>query len=234
MATSSTVLDSLTSRTEQEPGAGWAGAMRLAAGVSLVTGTAFWAAGMFFSPPQESMADADYIASLARDLTQTQVSALFLHYANLLLGLGVLAAPSLVRGSRGLRLTVVGALFTALSFVNISGLILADWWNAATGTLLEPEQAAAVFDHVKNASLFGLWSGTEMFSLVGSVLLLAGLARAGVLGWWTIALLVGGVAGLIALGASQPVVVAAVVLVGFSPYALIGVRLLQRHAVRSQ
>ena len=48
------------------------------------------------------MADADYIASLARDMTMTQVSALFLHYGNLFIGLGILAAPSLVRGRRGL------------------------------------------------------------------------------------------------------------------------------------
>jgi hypothetical protein len=30
----------------------------------------------------------------------TQVSALFLHYGNPLIGLGILAAPSLVRGLR--------------------------------------------------------------------------------------------------------------------------------------
>src|SRR5262245_45203073 len=54
--------------------------MRVAAGVALVAGPVLWSLGMLTSPPQDSMADADYIASLVRDTTMTQVSALFLHY----------------------------------------------------------------------------------------------------------------------------------------------------------
>lgn len=213
---------------------GWSRAMRLAGGIALVAGPIFFSAGMLTSPPSDTMSDADYIASLSRDLTMTQVSALFLHYANVFIGLGILAAPTLVRGTRGLRLVVIGSLATALGFVNVSGMILSDWWNSATGTLLEPAQAEAVFAHVKAASLLPLWNGTEILSLLGSVMVLAGLARAGVLGWWTIALMVGGVAGLIALGASLPLLAAAAVLVGFSPFALIGLRLLQRHRLESR
>lgn len=212
----------------------WSGAMRLAGGLALVAGPLFFAAGMFTSPPQDSMADVDYIASLSRDVTMTQVSALFLHYANLLLGLGILAAPSLVRGARGLKLTVIGSLATALGMVNVSGMILSDWWNAAIGTLLPPDQAAEVFGFVKHESLFGLWNGTEMFSTLGTVLVLAGLARAGVLGWWTIALMIGGIAGLIVLGTGLPVLAAAALLVGFSPFALIGLRLVQRYRLEAR
>lgn len=205
----------------------WAGAMRLAGGLALVAGPVLFAGGMLTSPPQDSMADTDYIASLARDLTMTQISAVLLHYANLFIGLGIVAAPSLVRGTRGLRLAVVGSLMTALGFLNVSGLLLSDWWNAAAGTLLEPEQSAAVFAHVKEASMLGLWTGTELLSLLGPLLLLAGLARAGVLGWWSLGLVVGGVAGLIVLGTGLPVLAAGAVLVGFSPFALIGLRLVQ-------
>jgi hypothetical protein len=220
------------SRVKASPA--WSGAMRLAGGVALIAGPLFFSAGMLTSPPADSMADADYISSLARDLTMTQVSALFLHYANVLIGLGILAAPSLVRGARGLKLVVVGALATAIGFVNVSGMILADWWNAATGTLLELDQAEAVFAHVKSASMLGLWNGTEPLSLLGPVLLLAGLARAGVLGWWTIALLVGGVAALFTLGASLPILAAVATLVGFSPFALVGMRLVQRHRLEAR
>jgi len=38
----------------------------------------------------------------------------------------------------------------------------------------------------------------------------------------------GGVAGLMVFGATSPLVAAACVLVGFSPFALVGLRLLQR------
>lgn len=227
-----TTTHATDARVEAAPS--WSGAMRLAGGVALIAGPLFFSAGMFTSPPADSMADADYISSLARDLTLTQISALFLHYANVLIGLGILAAPSLVRGARGLKLVVVGALATAIGFINVSGLILADWWNAATGTLLDMEDATAVFAHVKEASLFGFWGGTEIFSLLGPVLLLAGLARAGVLGWWTIALLVGGVVALFTLGASLPILAAVATLVGFSPFALVGMRLLQRHRLETR
>ncbi len=202
--------------------------MRVAAGVALVAGPVLWSLGMLTSPPQDSMADADYIASLARDTTMTQVSALFLHYGNLAIALGILAAPSLVRGTRGRMAAVVGSILAALGFANVSGMVLSDWWNASTGTLLSSDQAVAVFRGFKEASLLPFWDATEMFSLIGPVLVLVGLARAGVFGWWTIALLVGGVAGLVLFGASAPVLVAAAVLVGFSPFALIGMRLLQR------
>ena len=212
----------------------WAGAMRLAAGVALIAGPVFFSAGMFTSPPQDSMADVDYIASLSRDVTMTQVSALFLHYANVFMGLGILAAPTLVRGTRGLKLVVLGSLATALGMVNVSGMILSDWWNAAVGTLLSPEQAAEVFSYVKHESLWGLWNGTEIFSTVGTIVVLAGLARAGVLGWWTLALMAGGIAGLIIFGTGLPILAALAILVGFSPFALIGIRLVQRYRLETR
>lgn len=202
--------------------------LRYAAAAALVSGPLLWAAGMLTSPPMASMADTDYISSLARDFTMTEVSALFLHYGNLFLGLGVLAAPSLVRGRRGSRLALVGALLAAVGFTNMSGMIFADWWNASLGTLLPLEQAAEVFAMVKSAPLLPVWNGTEVLCMVGPLLLLAGLARAGVLGWYTLALMVGGVVGLVLIPGSLMWVTALAVLVGFSPFALVGVRVLHR------
>ena len=203
-------------------------ALPIAAGAALLAGPVLWSLGMFTSPPSDSMADADYIASLALDTTMTQVSALFLHYGNLAIGLGVVAAPTLVRGARGMWAAVVGALLTAIGFLNVSGMVFSDWWNASAGRALSSEQAVEVFRGVKEASLLWMWDGTELFSFVGPIVLLAGLARAGVLGWWSIGLFVAGVAGLMAFGAGLPVVVAVMVLVGFSPFALVGLRLVQR------
>ncbi len=233
VSTTSTPAGATTS-TDLVPSARWSGAMRLAAGVALIAGPLLWSAGMFTSPPQETWSDADYIASLSRDLTITQISALLLHYANVAIGLGILAAPALVRGARGLKLVVIGSLATALSFVNVSGLILSDWWNAAVGTLLEPEQAESVFAHVKGSSMLVLWAGTEPLMLVGTVMVLAGLARAGVLGWWSIGLFVAGVAALFAFGGVLPMAAAFAVLVGFGPYALIGMRLVQRYRLEAR
>jgi hypothetical protein len=203
-------------------------ALPVAAAVALLAGPVLWALGMATSPQQASMADADYISSLTRDTTMTQVSALFLHYGNLAIALGILAAPTLVRGRKGRLLAVVGAIATAIGFANVSGMVLSDWWNASAGTHLPMDQAVEVFRGFKQGSLLPFWDGTEPLSLLGPVLLLAGLARAGVWGWWTIGLMLAGVAGLMVFGATAPLVAAATVLVGFSPFALVGVRLLQR------
>jgi hypothetical protein len=217
-------ISTTTARPTTEYGTG----LRLAAGVALVAAPALWAAGMWTSPSAAGTTDVDYITSLGRDATMTQVSALFLHYGNLFIGLGVLAAASLLRGPKGSRLTVVGAILTALGFTNVSGMLLSDWWNLSAAQNLPIEQAAQVFGGFKDSSLLFLWDGFEVFSLVGSILLLAGLARAGVLGWWTIAVMVAGTAGLMFIPWDLPHLSAVAVAIGFSPFAMIGVRLLQR------
>jgi len=206
-------------------------ALRVAAGAALVAGPVLWAAGMWTSPSAAGTTDADYITSLGRDGTITQVSALFLHYGNLLIGLGVLAAASLVRGPKGSRLTVAGAILTALGFTNVSGMLLSDWWNLSAAQHLSVEQAAQVFGGFKDSSLLFLWNGFEMASLLGTILLLVGLARAGVLAWWNLAIFVAGFAGLILIPWDLPKLSALAVLVGFSPFAAIGVRLLRRAGI---
>jgi hypothetical protein len=228
MTTISTSTVATDAAASQRPRSSATRVVPVAAAAALIAGPVLWSAGMLTSPPQETMSDADYISSLSRDLTMTQVSALFLHYGNLTIGAGILAAPSLVRGSRGAWAVAIGALLTAIGFLNVAGMILSDWWNAATGTLLSTEDAVAVFQHVKSASLLPLWNGTELFSMLGPLLVLGGLARAGVLGWWPMPVFVAGVLGLFALGGTAPAVVAGAVLVAFSPFALIGLRVLQR------
>ena len=202
--------------------------LRIAAGAALVAGPILWAAGMWTSPSAAGTSDVDYVTSLGRDGTLTQVSALFLHYGNLFIGLGVLAAVSLVRGAKGSRLTVTGALLTALGFTSVSGMLLSDWWNLSAAQHLPVDQAAKVFGGFKDSSLLFLWNGLEMFSLLGTILLLVGLARAGVTAWWNLAIFLAGFAGLIFIPWDLPKLSAVAVLVAFAPFAVIGFRLLQR------
>lgn len=202
--------------------------LRVAAGAALVAGPVLWAAGMWTSPSAAGTSDIDYVTSLGRDGTLTQVSALLLHYGNLLIGLGVLAAATLLRGPRGSLLTVIGVLMTALGFTNVSGMLLSDWWNLSAAQHLSIEQAAQVFGGFKDSSLLFLWDGFEMFSLLGTILLLVGLARAGVVAWWTLVIFVAGVTGLMFIPWDLPRLSAVAVLVAFAPLAMIGARLLQR------
>ena len=228
--TAQAVASPTTTPSVEEPRSG-SRALRIAAGAALVAGPALWAAGMWTSPPAAGTTDIDYLTSLGRDGTITQVSALFLHYGNLFIGLGVLAAASLVRGPKGSRLTVIGSLLTALGFTNVSGMLLSDWWNLSAAQNLPVEQAAKVFGGFKDSSLLFLWNGFEMASLLGTILLLVGLARAGVLAWWNLAIFVAGFAGLIFIPWDLPKLSAVAVLVGFSPFAMIGVRLFQRAGI---
>ena len=126
---------------------------------------------------------------------------------------------------------VIGALMTALGFTNVSGMLLSDWWNLSAAQNLPIEQAAKVFGGFKDSSLLFLWNGFEMFSLVGTILLLVGLARAGVLAWWSLAVFVAGFAGLMFVPWDMPKVSTLAVLVGFAPFAVIGARLLQRAGI---
>jgi hypothetical protein len=225
--TAQVVSPTSTSTSTEEHSTG-SRVLRIAAGAALVAGPVLWAAGMWTSPPAAGTTDVDYVTSLGRDGTLTQVSALFLHYGNLFIGLGVLAAASLVRGPKGSRLTVIGALMTALGFTNVAGMLLSDWWNLSAAQHLSIEQAATVFGAFKDSSLLFLWDGFEVFSMVGTILLLVGLARAGVLAWWNLAIFVGGFVGLMFIPWDLPKLSAVAVLIGFAPFAVIGTRLLQR------
>lgn len=203
-------------------------AMSVAGALALITGPVAFVAGMFTSPDQDGESSAAYVEALARDELLTQVSALLLHYGNLLMAFGFLAAPLLVRGRRGYGLTVAGALASALAFANQSGALLSDWWIMHAGRMLELDQAVAVSEATMGSPLLHVWFGTELLCAVGPLLLLAGLARAGVTSWWLLPWLAGGVVLGFAFGSTQPLLLAALLLVALAPLALVGVRLLQR------
>src|SRR3712207_698662 len=159
--------------------------MRLGGG-SLVAGATLFLAGAVTSPSQESESLASYIVALGRDPALTQWSALLFHYGNLLLGAAAVLLPFLVRGRRGRAVTTAGALMMALGFANTSGALLSDWWIMETAQRLPPAGAQALTEAVLGAPLLALWTGVQDIALIGVVVALAGLARAGVLRWWLV------------------------------------------------
>ena len=82
---------------------------------------------------------------------------------------------------------------------------------------------------MQGASLTPLWTGTQPLALLGPVLVLTGLARAGVLTWWTLPWFVTGVVALFASVLLDPLLSGVLTLAGLGPFMLIGLRLLQRH-----
>ncbi|MGY2081949.1 hypothetical protein [Modestobacter sp. SYSU DS0657] len=197
------------------------------AGSALIAGPLLYVAGMATSPPADSMAPADYIESLARDEGLTALSALLLHYGNLLLALAWLAAPALVRGRRGGTLTLVGSLLSSLGLVSVTGLVLSDFWTGAIGRELDPATAESLFTTVEGSAGMGIVGALTLFGLIGPVVVLAGLARAGVIGWWLLAPAIASL-GLSMAFPFQPMLFAAFALVGAVPTVVVGLRLLQR------
>ncbi|MBN1091345.1 hypothetical protein JKP75_01290 [Blastococcus sp. TML/M2B] len=202
------------------------------AGGALIAGSLLYVTGMAASPPADSMSDADYIASLARDEGRTALSAMLLHYGNLALALAWLAAPALVRGRRGSRTTIVGALLSAIGLVTVTGMVQFDYWTGAIGSELDQATALALFETV-NGSVGVAVAGTlTLFGLLGPVIAYSGLARAGVISWWLVAPCV---ASLVASMATpfSPVLFGVYALVGAVPAIAIGLRMIQRSRVEA-
>lgn len=195
------------------------------AGGALPVATALFAAGMLTSPVADGDDRASYLASLGRDPLLTQLSAVLLHYGNLLLGVGVLALPLLVRGRRGWLPALIGALTAGLALLGTSGALLSDWFHMEIARTVPIGQAVQISEGVLGAPLQQLCFGLDPLLALGLPLLAFGLCRAGVLGWWALGSVLGGTALLFAAPATGNVVPAAAFLLIQAPFAVAGLRL---------
>ena len=174
------------------------------------------------------MADADYIAALARDEGRTTLSAMLLHYGNLASALAWLAAPALVRGVRGRIPSIVGALMSAVGLATVAGFVLYDYWTAAIGRELDPATALSLFESVSANPGVAVVGLLTLLGLLGPLVGYAGLARAGVVSWWLLAPAVLGLALSAALTFS-PLPYAGFALLGAVPAVVVGLRMISRH-----
>jgi hypothetical protein len=203
----------------------------IAAGAALIAGAAAFFTGLATSPAEDGDSKVSYLASLARDPLQTQLSALFLHYGNLLMGVGLLAVPLLVRGRRGALTTLIGALLGALGLLEISGSLLSDWFHMEIGRALPPEVGAALSDEVLAHPAEQLAFNPGPLVSLALLVTFIGLARAGVLGWWTVPAIVVGYAGMLMLPYSQPILPALGVLPMLAVMVAAGLRVIARTRV---
>lgn len=202
------------------------------AGAALPAGAVAFAAGMLSSPIATGDDRASYLESLGRDPGLTQLSAVFLHYGNLLLGVGALALPLLVRGRRGWLPSLIGALVSALALLETSGALFSDWMHMELARNLPIDQAVTISEKVLGAPLLQLCFGLDPLLLLGLPLVVFGLCRAGVLGWWTLAAVVAGTVLLPFSPTSNNLVVAVAFGLIQLPLALAGVRLIARTRLR--
>ncbi|WP_369255464.1 hypothetical protein [Geodermatophilus amargosae] len=211
----------------EQPSRGTGALMLTLAGGAMIAGSLLYVAGMVTSPPQDSPAAADYIAALGRDEGRTTLSAVLLHYGNLALALAWLAAPALVRGRRGRVPTVAGALVSAIGLVTVAGFVLFDYWTGAIGRELDAATALGLFEAVGANAGVGVVGLLTLFGLLGPVVGYAGLARAGVTGWWLLLPVVGCLAASAVIPFSPPVH-GALALVGAVAPVVLGRRMIAR------
>jgi hypothetical protein len=198
------------------------------AGGALPVGAVLFAAGMLTSPIATGDDRASYLESLGRDPGLTQLSALFLHYGNLFLGVGALALPLLVRGRRGWLPTLIGALLSALALFGTSGALFSDWMHMELAQTVPMDQAVTVSENVLSAPLLQLAFGLDPLLLLGLPLVVFGLCRAGVLGWWALGSVVAGTVLLPFSPATGNLVPAVAFALIQLPLAVAGVRLIAR------
>ncbi|MBB5625266.1 hypothetical protein BJ981_000965 [Sphaerisporangium krabiense] len=199
-----------------------------AGGGALIAGPLLILGGMMTCPPQDSGSTVDYITSLARDSSLTELSAMLLHYGLIACALGALAVPALVRGRKGRWPVLLGALATALGLLNVSGAVRDDWWRMVTAQQLPIDVAARISDTVDASAFMPLWSGTEILAFLGLLSLSVGLARSGVAGWWTAAVFLGAFAGMTVIPVGMTYVVGGAFALMYLPLAVAGVRVFQR------
>ncbi|MGI5286091.1 hypothetical protein ACQEVF_22520 [Nonomuraea polychroma] len=202
--------------------------LRRAGGAALISSPLLMFAGMMTCPPQASESAADYITSLARDSFLTELSAILLHYGLIAGALGALAVPGLVRGRKGRWPVLLGVLATALGLLNVSGAVRDDWWRMVIGQQLPLDAAVRISDTVDGSAFMPLWSGTEILAFLGLLALSAGLARAGVVGWWLTAVYLAAFVGMMFIPIGMTYVVGTVFALLFLPLGVAGVRIFQR------
>ncbi|MFC5062624.1 hypothetical protein [Actinomycetospora atypica] len=201
-----------------------------AGGIALLATPVVMAGGMLTIPPgEDGVTTSSYLGSLAATPWLTGLSAGLLHYSWVLFALGVLAAPGLVRG-RGRVLT--GAVAAAMSFcaIQISGLLLGDWYGMALGRALPLDQAAGIFE----AADANLWVTTWMYSgklvgFAGVLLVTAALAWSRAVSWWLVALPVLGTVAMAGLGMLLGNLGAGIgMIISMAPLFVIGAKLLRQ------
>jgi hypothetical protein len=201
-------------------------------GGALPLGVAAFVGGIATSPIADGEDRAGYLESLARDPGLTQLSAVLLHYGNLLLGVGALALPLLVRGRKGWLPSLIGALMSALGLLSTSGALMTDWFHMEITRAVPIDTAVSISEKVLSSPLQQVCFGLDPLLVLGLPLMVFGLCRAGVLGWWTLASVVAGTVLLPFSPTSSNLVVAVAFVLIQLPLALAGIRLIARARLR--
>jgi hypothetical protein len=191
--TSSTRGTHATRRTRERPPAPAVQVYPMIARVAAVLtplGVALAAASTLADPTSPEPEPRGMYVAYGADPAGVDIAATLLHQGVLAMGVGLLLAGLAPAAGRGRVLAGVGGALAAIGFLDLSGTVVEDWLDAHLSALLGPDQAMALGQAALDAPGFSV--GVELPVLagatVGPIVLTAGLARAGLLPWWILAL----------------------------------------------
>jgi hypothetical protein len=158
------------------------GLVGILGGLALGVAPVLMSVGFFTSPPQDSTSNVDYVTSMARAPFQAALSADFLHYAWVVWALAALSMITLLHGRRGRVAGTVTALLAAISSIQLSGLLLSDFYAVRVTQESGAAAAAAVeFDLGTSVDIW-LWSAKPAALLVPALFFFLAYSRA--ISWW--------------------------------------------------
>jgi hypothetical protein len=140
-------------------------------------------AGLALEPPGAYGSERNLVEAYVESPGRVDLQATGLHLGYVLAGFGLFGAGAAVRG-RGRRLAVTGGFLSLLGFGFMSSFLLMDWVTIAVGEEAGVGTALRVDAAIGGPAFVAAWIVPQMLGLVlGPPLVVAGLARAGLLPW---------------------------------------------------
>jgi hypothetical protein len=166
------------------------GVIGRAAGIAIPLGGVLMIVSTFFDPTSTEPEPRGMFVAYGADRAGADIAATVLHYGMASFGIGLLLAAFALAARRGRGLAITGGVLGALGFVNMSGAVLSDWYDAYNASVLGADRAMEISTAAGDMPALGMgWMLPGAVGCVlGPVLLAVGLARARVLAWWSVAL----------------------------------------------
>ncbi|WP_164200096.1 hypothetical protein [[Micrococcus luteus] ATCC 49442] len=188
---------------------------RITTAAGLFAGALGMLAGMALTPWEPEDSAASMIQTISANQVQGEVAPLFLHYGMVFLSISVLGLMTMIR-HRAVVWGRAAGLLAFVGLVNLSGMLLVDWFAIALGQSGMPiADAVGILEKSATPLNMAAWQIPGIIGVyAGLPLFLLALWRNGFIPWWPAV----AVAAFIIASMILPATLAASVL-GAVPYA---------------
>lgn len=160
------------------------------AGVAIPAGGVLMLLSTVFDPRSPEPEPRGMFVAYGADRAGADIAATILHYGFATFGIGLMLAALAMASRRGRGVALAGGLLGMIGFVNMSGAVLSDWYDASLASTFGPDKAMALSQAASDmpALTAGWMVPGFVGSALGPIVLAVGLARGRIVSWWTLAL----------------------------------------------